>query len=1047
MKFFKWFFGGILGLLVLLVGFAFLIPILYGDEIKTEITERINASVDADVAFGETKLTVFRDFPNLSLVVKDLVVDGHGVFDTIELASIKEFAVSVDFWSAISDGPIRVNGIELEAPRLNVITLKDGTTNTDIMRNVAEATDPAAAENSSVSIELDHYQIQNGELIYDDRAGALFAHITGLDHEGSGDFTATKFDLKTQTTIADLDFISGGIGYLKNATVNYAADLVVDTDAGTVTLADNALTLNQLLLQAAGTVGLPKEDGSIDTDIEFNSPQQDFKALWSVVPAVYTKDLTNLKTSGAFAVRGNIEGTYKPEPQSLPAFAIDLNVENASVQYPDLPKSLSAINIKAGIRSAGKDLADLLVDVERFSFSLGANPFSGSLRVRQGTTDPAFDLVAKGTLDLGDLSQAIPLEGVETIAGRIALDIKATGKASDASADLRAINSQGIAEMTGVVYDATAMPRVEIKMGTATFSGTEVRLDKLDIQAGKTDMKVNGVLTDPFALATETGTLGGKISLVSKYLDANEWLEEPVSSTSTPSTTAEVSPDVRPFDRFELDYEASVGKLAYDVYVLEDAKSSGKISPDALTLNDLDFKTAGSDISMKGKLDNLYGFAFDNEQLTGNLQLRSSALDLLAFSNVGVDPTSTQTASTTEATYLELPDNMSIRIATSVGKLIYDDIAVTDVNGVIAMANQSAVIENGTGKVLGGTVKIDGGYQYKGLTEAPTFDLKYDIQGASFRQAFEQLNTVQQLAPVAKFIDGSFNTNLMMSATLGKDMMPNLTSLNADGFIATLNATLANFPPLQKAADKLGLKQLEGVDLKNSKNWFSIENGTVTVQPFEVKWSGIDATIGGSHGLDQSMNYEIIALVPRALLAKNVAGAAANTGIDFLNGQASKLGLNLNVGEFVRVKIGMTGSIDDPKIDIKLLGTEGEGSLANGAKAALADAAKQARDSIERLAQAKFNEAKAEAESKARAVADSVRIAAETRARAAAEEAKAKAQQEANRLAQKAAEEAKAKAGEEAKRLAEEAAKKAGADAEQKAKDALKGILGKKKPN
>ncbi len=1046
MKILKWIAITFATLLVLLIAFALLVPVLFGDRIKEEVTKQIDTYVDADVAFGDVDLSVLRDFPKLSLGIEDIMVDGRGVFDTIQLAKLDRLDVSVDFWSAVGEGPIQIRSVSLDHPRLHVLTLADGRTNTDIIRNINEAAAADPSAGGSTEISLEEYGITEGEVIYDDRAAELFVHITGLNHQGSGDFTATHFALDTDTQIADLDMVSAGIAYLRNATVDYDAELAIDTEAGTITLADNALKLNELLLEASGVVGMPTQDGRIAVDVDFNSPEQDFRALWSVVPAVVTQDLSGLKTAGDFSIRGSVDGAYVPEPQSLPGFAIDLVVNDASVQYPDLPKALTAINVKAGIRSAGRDLADLLVDVERFSFNLGANPFSGRLRVKQGTTDPAFDLVAKGNLDLGDLADAVPLEGVETLAGRIALDIEAQGTASGAQSDLRSISSRGLAEFSNVVYDATEMPRVEIRTGTARFDGQEVKVENMAIQAGKSDLAVDGTLRDPFALATETGTLGGSMNIRSNFFDANEWIEP--TSTTPGATTGEVEPPARPFDRFDIAFDATINKMEYDIYTLTDTKASGSVTSETLELKNASFSTANSDVALSGTLDNLYGFSFDNEELTGNLQLKSSQLDLLALSEVGIDPNApVATTSAEEVPYIALPENMSIRVAAAVDKLLYDDIAVSNVSGVIAMANQGAVIENGSGKVIGGTMKIDGGYQYLGENTPPTFDLKYDIQNASFRQAFEQLNTVQQLAPIAKYLDGSFNTNLVMSSTLGRDMLPNLQQLDADGFIATLNATIASLPALQKASRLLGLSALERIDLKNTKNWFTVEDGTVTVRPFEVNWSGIDATIGGTHGLDQSMNYEIVALVPRELLGKNTVGAAANTGLDFLSGQASKLGLNLNVGEFVRVRIGLTGSIDDPKVDLKLLGTEGEGTLQDGATAAIKDLAQQARDSIERVAQARLNDAKAQAEARARAVADSVRTAAENRARAAADEARAKAQAEANRLAQKAADEARARAAEEAKRLADEAAKKASQDAKDKAKDALNDIFGKKKPD
>ncbi|MFK8056577.1 MAG: AsmA-like C-terminal region-containing protein [Saprospiraceae bacterium] len=1046
MKFFKWIGLTLLFLLLALVAFVFAAPMIYGDEIRAEVSKQLDQVVDADVVFGDIDLTIFRDFPKLTVVVEDIAVDGRGKFDSLRLAGIGEMAVSIDFWSAIGDGPVQVRKVSLIEPLLNVMVLPDGTTNTDIMRNLNEAAEATAESDGAVSIKLDEYEIVNGTITYDDRQGGTYLAMNGLNHSGSGDFQATQFALDTETMIKSLTVRSGGVPYLRNATVDYDAILDIDMDKGVITLADNALKLNEMTLNAEGSVNLPNEAGDITTDIAFNTPQQDFRALWSVIPATFTQDLTGLKTSGSFGVSGTVKGTYEAKSGNLPGFAIDMNVKDASVQYPDLPKALTGINVKGGARSAGRDLKDLLIDVERFDFKLGANPFSGALTLRQGTTDPTFDLVADGTLDLADLSDAVPMEGVETISGKVVLDIKAKGSASSAQNDLRSIDASGVMSMTNVVYDAVDMPKVEVKSGQASFNGQAVDIQKMNIQAGRSDMQIQGRLTDPFALATETGTLGGNFSITSNTLDANEWLEEPAAAASTTTTPTEAIPSARPFDRFDIAFDANVKKLIYDVYTLDNASSKGSVNADHLTLESTKFDLEGSAMSLSGKLDNLFGYAFENGDLTGNLNFKGGKLDVLKLMEIGVDPSApVAEVDPAAAEYLELPERMALRVATSVDEILYDNITLSNVKGVIALADQKAVIENGVANGLGGTMGIDGSYAYNGPETAPVFDMKYDIKDASFQQAFEKMNTVRQLAPVAKYMTGNFNTNMVMSSSLGKDMMPDLTSLSADGFINTLNAALSSFGPLKMAGEKLGIKELDDVQIKNTKNWFTIENGFVNVKPFDVDWQGIDATIGGSHGLDQSMDYDIIALIPRDKLGNNVAGAAVNQGLDFLSGQASKLGLNIDAGEFVRVKINLKGSMDDPKVSVKLLGTEGEGTAKDAATAVLKDLAKQAKDSIERVAQARLDAAKAQATAKATAVANDAKAKAAAAAQAEADRVKALAKAKTDKLAAKASAEAKKKAEDAAKKLLDDKARKQAEEAAQKAKAKLKGLF--KKPD
>ena len=1048
MKVLKWLLLGtlvLLGLVALLVALA---PTLFGDRIRSAVDAELAHYIDAEVSYGDVDLSLLREFPKLTVVVEDVQVDGQGVFDSTRLVRLEELAVSLDFWSAIGYGPVQVHSVEFVKPDLHVLTLADGTTNTNILRNLEEASEAASEPSESVEVGLSQYSITGGNLLYEDRAADLLLRAESIDHSGSGDFTATQFDLSTLTEIGALSLTTNGVTYLRQASARYEADLAVDTEQATITLADNSLTLNELQLSAEGVVGLPAENGAIPIDLSFTAPAQGFRSIWSVLPASFAKELDGVQTSGSFTLAGTIDGTYLPEPQSLPAFTVDLRVDNASVRYPDLPKAITQINLRGGIRSAGRDLQDLLVDLPAFSFTLGDNPFSGSLKVRSGLSDPSLDLAAKGRLNLSDLQAALPIEGVEELAGLLTVDLTAAGTASGASKDLRSIDSRGLVQFQDIAYQATGIPRIAVSSGVARFSGSEVALDAVAVQAGSSSFTLSGKLVDPLALLTDTGVLGGSLQATGSLFDANEWLaEQPVAAQSDPRSNEPLpTSPARPFDRFDLAYTVDLDEVRYDVYTLKEVNAKGAVSSERLRFDAGRATLDGAELNLTGELDNLYGYTFDSEELTGLLDLRADQLDLLKLSELGTDPSTAATSAAAPSGYVELPERMTIRISTSVKELLYDDLVLDNVNGVIAIANQGAVIENGVANFLSGQLAIDGGYQYLGATTPPTFDLKYDLKDASFKQAFEKLNTVKQLAPVAQYLSGSFNTNLVMSSTLGEDMLPDLRQLNADGFLATLDATLNNFAPLRKAADLLNIKELKSLDLRNTKNWFTIQDGTVELRPFDVKWAGIDATIGGTHGLDQAMDYEIIALIPREKLGGNVVGDAVNSGLDLLKGQASKLGLDLSAGEFVRVRIGLAGSIDDPKVTVKLLGTEGEGGVKGAAQAAIKDLAQQARDSIERVAQARLDAARAEAEARARTVADSVRNAAEARARAAAQQAQDRAKAEANRLAEQAAQKAKDEAAAEAKRIAEEAAKKAGDDAAEKAKDALKGLF-KKKPD
>nr|MBX2874392.1 hypothetical protein [Saprospiraceae bacterium] len=64
----------LLVLVILLVGTAIAVPILFKDKIVAIAKEEINKTVRADVDFSDVDLSLFKGFPHLVFSLKDLSI-------------------------------------------------------------------------------------------------------------------------------------------------------------------------------------------------------------------------------------------------------------------------------------------------------------------------------------------------------------------------------------------------------------------------------------------------------------------------------------------------------------------------------------------------------------------------------------------------------------------------------------------------------------------------------------------------------------------------------------------------------------------------------------------------------------------------------------------------------------------------------------------------------------------------------------------------------------------------------------------------------------
>ena len=374
-------------LLLLFVATAFAIPYFFKDEILAKAKEAINANLNAKVDFSDASLSMWSTFPNLGLTMDSFTLEGIDAFAGVKLADVKKMTLALDFWSVWNGmDPIKIKSVTVDEPKIHVLVTKEGLANYD----VAKPTDDTSTTTTDFQIDLEDYRINNGSLIYDDASMGAYVVAKGLNHSGSGDLTAMIYDLDTKTEIDSLTVTYGGMSYLSKAKTALDAIFQVDQNQSKYTLKDNDLRVNALHLQADGWVQLPDEDNVL-MDLTFNAPENDFRNLFSIIPGAYLQGYEQVKVDGKFALDGEVKGTYNAVTEKMPAFKINIGVDNGRVKYPDLPLSIANINAKGSIASPGSDLDQMIIDFSKFALKIGSNPIDSRFILKTPMSDPDVD--------------------------------------------------------------------------------------------------------------------------------------------------------------------------------------------------------------------------------------------------------------------------------------------------------------------------------------------------------------------------------------------------------------------------------------------------------------------------------------------------------------------------------------------------------------------------------------------------------------------------------------------------------------------------------
>ncbi len=517
-------------LIIILVILIVLIstPIIFKKKIEETVKTEINKAVKAKVDFESFGLNLITGFPNLTISLRGLSVVGVDEFEGDTLVSFKAFKVKANPIAYLQDGGIDVKAIILDRPLLNGIILEDGTANWDIAIDTStveevEEIDTTTTESGEIKVKLKTFEIRNANIVYDDRASNMYAAINDLNFKLSGDLSTKFSSLDILLTMKAINFKMDGIPYAKNMSFSFYADVDADLENSIYTLKENEIKLNDLTLGLKGLVEMPTED--INMDIQFETKKTEFKSLLSMVPSIYMSDFSDLKTSGKLALSGYAKGALTEE--TLPNVGIKLLVEDAMFSYPDLPKSVTNINIDLEVFNDGVDDNNSAVDLNKFHLEIAENPIDFVFHVKAYAVDPMIFGNIKMNFNLGSLADAIPMENME-LSGIITSDVNISGVLSTIEQEkYEDFDATGNITIKDLKYNSPDLPAaLNIVKTDFNFSPRYLDLSTLDIKIGKSDVHLDGKIENYLAYVFKDEVIKGKFNFSSNLLDANEFMTE-----------------------------------------------------------------------------------------------------------------------------------------------------------------------------------------------------------------------------------------------------------------------------------------------------------------------------------------------------------------------------------------------------------------------------------------------------------------------------------------------------------------------------------------
>lgn len=416
-------------------------------------------------------------------------------------------------------------------------------------------------------------------------------------------------------------------------------------------------------------------------------------------------------------------------------------------------------------------------------------------------------------------------------AGIDAINIKASVKNPGGEMDATEISINRFAlNMLGNVFSVTANVKSPISDPDfhMTANGT-LDLGQIKNVYPLEEMSLNGIVTADM-------DLGGRLSYIDKGM----------------------------YEKFKANGNINLREMLLKMKGMPDVtidKSTFTFTPQYLNLSETTVHIGQNDLTADCRFEDYMGFALKGNTLVGQLNIHSNHFNLNDFMTAEGDTviaaaTDTTSVAQTEATgVIVVPKNIDFNMNVNMNEVLFDKITIGHIDGKLLVKDGIVNMKNLSMNAMGGSVVMNGSYSTARSESQPDLNASFAMNDLSFSQTFKELDMIQKMAPVFENLKGNYSGKMSINAQLDSVMSPVLNTLEGSGSLSTKNLNLSGVSILDKIADATKYTGLKNLSVKDMNIDFTIKEGRLNTEPFDIKMGSTTLNLTGSTGLDQTIDY------------------------------------------------------------------------------------------------------------------------------------------------------------------------------------------------
>lgn len=533
LRFFLW--------LVAILGIVTVCFMFFFKQIKASLiaqgVEKINEQLVSKVDVNPNiELSLFEDFPYATLIFHDVKIYEPGEkTNPLLLASAQKLSLGFDIVKVVLHKKYTLEKVYLYKAAIFPGIKANGEPNYTIFK-------PADSTIPTSPLDLNMKKIVLEEVSFN-----YFNKISKHNYDIDVIKTSANFRLHNNeyhiTLDGDLNVQGIAIDqltYFKNRSIHLDGSLTYLQNDELVKLDNTSIELNGSRYKIEGSI----HTGDKKTlDLHFTSKSGEIATLLSLLPSKDAAWIKQYQNNGKVYFDATIKGKYGKAGN--PAVRILFGFEQTDIHHPEGGQSIKNATLKGSFSNGDQHTSQTSsIAIEQFSGLLNGNPIKGSFKLTN-LTDPFLTINAELAQNLEDIDQFIPLEGIDSLKGKINLtfDFEGQLKHLKRKEDVEKIKASGEAQIKeGELYISSIKKSMKNITADLIFNNTDISINNLSFTTAHSDIAVEGIIKNVLRkLLLGKGSIFIEGSMHSKKLAYEDFMLPPPNKEEKKSENATTS--------------------------------------------------------------------------------------------------------------------------------------------------------------------------------------------------------------------------------------------------------------------------------------------------------------------------------------------------------------------------------------------------------------------------------------------------------------------------------------------------------------------------